>query len=85
MGQPAGVIRNKDSADHDYALAVTINNQGNFVVVGYHSGRVSYFDSLTDELKHTSRPHKASIKSLDFTHDGQFVITGCDDKTAKVS
>ena len=84
MGQTCGTFSDSTS-EHDWALSVTVDMKGEFVYVGYHSGRVVSFLYQSGEVSQRYHLHKSAVRSICVAKDDSFVVTASDDRTAKAS
>ena len=71
--------------EHDWALSVAVDPKGEFVYVGYHSGRVVSFCYGSGEVSRQYDVHKSSVRNICTSKDGGYVVTASDDRTSKVS
>jgi len=83
LGQACGTFSDSTS-EHDWALSVAVDMKGEFVYVGYHSGRVVAFLYQSGEVSKRHHLHKSAVRSICMAKDNSFVVTASDDRTAKI-
>ena len=75
---------NGNNSNSEWALSVTVDVKGSFAYVGYHDGSVSCFDYSSGNIVKQLSLHSSAVKSLCLSKDGEYLVTGSEDRTAKV-
>ncbi len=85
MGQPNGTFSDVDQSSKEWAWCVAVNQAGTVAYVGYHDGSVTCFDYNTGKVIKKLPLHKSAIRSIALSKDNNYLLTGSDDRLAKVS
>jgi WD40 repeat protein len=83
-----GKKKGRDDSGKLYVQSVAFSPKRNQCIAGYEYGSITLFEvnleeaSISNKQKLPDSPHKESVGTAAFSHDGEYILTGSDDGTA---
>jgi len=69
----------KNKGGEKFTMSIACSADGQRIAAGNMDGTVALFDASSGKLLHTLKDHFKPVRTLTFTPDSKFLITGCDD------